>query len=645
MKNHGCGIHEELWAKIEKGNFHVSGSYNDGAVKAKLRAHGGRCPSKVREYIVRFIIDSNNSHNSVDNDEFKNLLFQCGLDSPVPCRETIRTDILKLHQSLKGKVQEFVRDGVPGKVSLTFDCWDADNDYVFLTVNMHWIDSSWQKQILTLGFEPLQEGHSGDILLDSLSVILDRYDLHGGLHCITSDNASENISALNGLSETFDWPTHFLIRCQAHALNLACKVLYADPTVAAVRAKLKRQIKQVKTGNTRIGKFKRLCREAGVKYVRLEQDNVTRWSSTWQMFRNAYEMRHIFSTWNEKNLKAVLADKLAMSPREWQVIQDCRDILRPFWAASVESQHQVTPTLPQACGLYEELLNLLENTEMPIWAEGAVAGMKEKLEKYYGFTSYAYYVATLLDPRYKLRWASEKKRPGQESYKTILANITPFLQPYLKEPHLERLPQAPPCASAPTLPPPQENVEEPGQHSVHADTDDVVREIEDDQEFSARRKKTLSSILAENSSPAQQRDKAPKKGKVVKRPLSESTTDVPLQSWQLKMPTVDLVQARKRQKLEAKKTKKGMHPELEAYLQAPTIPVEDCPLQWWKQIGEEAYPGLARAAINFLATPATTASSERCFSQGRQVVTFDRHQLSEEMIEATMCLKSWIKFF
>jgi hypothetical protein len=106
------------------------------------------------------------------------------------------------------------------------------------------------------------------------------YTTGGGLLCITSDNASENIWALNALSQNFDWSTDFLIRCQAHALNLACKVLYKDTTVDAVRSKVKRQIKEFKHGSNRTVKFKRVCREKGVTYMRLEQDNVTRWSST-----------------------------------------------------------------------------------------------------------------------------------------------------------------------------------------------------------------------------------------------------------------------------------------------------------------------------------------------------------------------------
>jgi hypothetical protein len=119
----------------------------------------------------------------------------------------------------------------------------------------------------------------------------------------------------------------------------------------------------------------------------------------------------------------------------------------------------------------------------------------------------------------------------------------------------------------------------------------------------------------------------------------------PVEGWLANVPTVDAVQERRKQ-LEAERAKKkGLHPELQAYLRAPPQPKDSDPLLWWKTDGQKGYPNLARAAKSFLAVPATTAASERCFSEGRQAVAWTRHQLRDEMIEANMCLKSWFQFF
>ncbi|CAI6011490.1 unnamed protein product [Closterium sp. NIES-65] len=52
--------------------------------------------------------------------------------------------------------------------------------------------------------------------------------------------------------------------------------------------------------------------------------------------------------------------------------------------------------------------------------------------------------------------------------------------------------------------------------------------------------------------------------------------------------------------------------------------------------------GLEAMAKDYLAIPATSAASERLFSQGRNLITWQRHRLGAERVEACMTLKLWI---
>jgi hypothetical protein len=47
-------------------------------------------------------------------------------------------------------------------------------------------------------------------------------------------------------------------------------------------------------------------------------------------------------------------------------------------------------------------------------------------------------------------------------------------------------------------------------------------------------------------------------------------------------------------------------------------------------------------ARDYLAIPATSASSERLFSSGKLLITDNRNSLGEYTIEAVECLKSWL---
>ena len=65
-------------------------------------------------------------------------------------------------------------------------------------------------------------------------------------------------------------------------------------------------------------------------------------------------------------------------------------------------------------------------------------------------------------------------------------------------------------------------------------------------------------------------------------------------------------------------------------------------MNWWK-VHAEIYPDLSRMARDYLGIPATSASSERLFSSGSNLITNKRNNLNEDTIQAHECLKSWIK--
>ena len=54
------------------------------------------------------------------------------------------------------------------------------------------------------------------------------------------------------------------------------------------------------------------------------------------------------------------------------------------------------------------------------------------------------------------------------------------------------------------------------------------------------------------------------------------------------------------------------------------------------------YPTLSRMARDYLAIPATSASSERLFSSGKLLITDNRNILGVNTIEAVECLKCWL---
>src|SRR4030095_5704117 len=66
------------------------------------------------------------------------------------------------------------------------------------------------------------------------------------------------------------------------------------------------------------------------------------------------------------------------------------------------------------------------------------------------------------------------------------------------------------------------------------------------------------------------------------------------------------------------------------------------PLDWW--MGKKTtYPTLYKYALDTLSCPAMSTECERVFSSAKKLLTPERNQLTEDIIEACECLKAWWK--
>ncbi|CAI7774531.1 unnamed protein product [Closterium sp. NIES-53] len=80
--------------------------------------------------------------------------------------------------------------------------------------------------------------------------------------------------------------------------------------------------------------------------------------------------------------------------------------------------------------------------------------------------------------------------------------------------------------------------------------------------------------------------------------------------------------------------------EIQIYLEEPMQPLSTNPLAYWRRRGD--LEGLQAMAKDYLAIPATSAANERLFSQGRNLIIWQRHRLGAERVQACMTLKLWI---
>lgn len=85
-----------------------------------------------------------------------------------------------------------------------------------------------------------------------------------------------------------------------------------------------------------------------------------------------------------------------------------------------------------------------------------------------------------------------------------------------------------------------------------------------------------------------------------------------------------------------------MGDELEDFVSRPRI--KEKPLVYWRRHCDE-HPRLAMMARDFFAVPASSASSERCFSKARSLLPYTRNRLCPVRIKEQMLLNSWYDYF
>ncbi|CAN1785294.1 Putative AC9 transposase [Linum perenne] len=154
--------------------------------------------------------------------------FCCALQPlfKVPCRNTMKKEILTLYELTKTKIQREI-DGNRGRVAVTTDMWTATNQKRgYMAITAHYIDNSWKLRSILLRFLYVPAPHTSVRLANRLCASLLDWNIDSKLSAITLDNCTTNDSMVSIIRNKLV-PSNLLMdgsllhmRCSAHILNL-----------------------------------------------------------------------------------------------------------------------------------------------------------------------------------------------------------------------------------------------------------------------------------------------------------------------------------------------------------------------------------------------------------------------------------------
>lgn len=173
--------------------------------------------------------------------------------------------------------------------------------------------------------------------------------------------------------------------------------------------------------------WKRICQIINSSKRYIPCDVASRWNSTYYMLQGALEAQTQVTEYIRLNPEISF---LRFTHADYTTIRELVRVLSLFEAFTriVSSSR---PQISFSLGVYWELFDLLQAVSdrkenfsdcQDDIAEAAKAGML-KFQMYYSFMdeSNTYYTATILDPRFKLKWL--KKMLGKEDYELIIGDI------------------------------------------------------------------------------------------------------------------------------------------------------------------------------------------------------------------------------
>ncbi|CAN1337575.1 Zinc finger BED domain-containing protein RICESLEEPER 2 [Linum perenne] len=310
----------------------------------------------------------------------------------VVSRNTVKSDILKVYDEGRTLVMMELERNV-SRIAVTTDMWSSNNNKRgFMVVTAHFIDASWILQNRILRFVYVPYPHTKDALCSVLFESLAEWKIDNKLSTVTVDNCSTNDAMIRSL-----------------ILQLDRTSLMVDGIVQEVLTIIESCIEKVRlsvafwTASTkRRQKFTEVVKQLHIDHSKeLVLDCKTRWNSTWIMLSTALLYKDAFGRLKIRNPSYVTLP----SEDEWDMAKEICSKLELFYEVTQIFSGSTYPTanlfFPKVCELKISLNSWVES---PIHVIAEMARrMLVKFDSYWDVIHGMLGVATILDPRYKMK--------------------------------------------------------------------------------------------------------------------------------------------------------------------------------------------------------------------------------------------------
>ncbi|KAL8541599.1 hypothetical protein ACS0TY_002751 [Phlomoides rotata] len=360
----------------------------------------------VRKDLASMIVLHEYSLSMVEHFGFHRFLSSLQPLFKVVSRNTVKNDIMKIYEFEKTKTMRIIEKNT-SKIAITTDTWTTSNQKKgYMAITAHFIDETWKLRSRIIRFIYVPCPHTAEVLCDVLVDCLMDWYIDRKLSTLTLDNCTTNDAMINLILNKLDNQSLWLegsllhMRCCAHILNLIVRdgLDVIGDGIENIHSSVAFWVATPK----RCEKFEETACLLKVSTSRkLVLDCKTRWNSTYKMLKVAICYKDVFTRLKQREPLY----KSAPKEKEWEIARDIRDKLKVFNSVTELFSGTEYPTanlyFPKICEIKMSLKEWLCCGKSII--ERMAMRMLDKFEKYWFQINGIMGVATILDPRYKLR--------------------------------------------------------------------------------------------------------------------------------------------------------------------------------------------------------------------------------------------------
>ena len=237
------------------------------------------------EAVGAFIVEDLRPVAVVDGKGFTKLMKVAKPHFTIPSRTYFSQTVLPAHYvDVKKKVEALL--STTQYCSITTDIWTAKyQTRGYLSLTCHFIDNEWTLRSIVLTTVALTTDHNGDDISDTLSELIDQWNITDKVVASTTNNASNIIKAMRNLS-ILNMP------CVGHTLQLSVLKSFDLAIVAKMLSRIRKIVGHFHRSEKAMRNLRDKQKQLGAPIHKLINDCVTRWGSTYSMLQRFIEQQH-----------------------------------------------------------------------------------------------------------------------------------------------------------------------------------------------------------------------------------------------------------------------------------------------------------------------------------------------------------------